>query len=226
MLLYLAFTIQLFVNHRKKILQFFSNTENVKLNWIRNFLIVYVFLFLLGFFFDITENIFIDLGYKQVWWLHLLNGSALVYLGFMALYTNPHRVKNLNLALNQDAHQLGEKEVVTLSYEKQAKRIQSYFEENKAYENSDLTLSIVAKEIGMTNHEVSQVINNHFGVNFKEYVNRFRVQAIQEKLKDPSFAHLSIFGIAMDCGFNSKATFNRVFKSITGLSPSEYKSQE
>ncbi len=226
MLLYLAFTIQLFVQHRKRITQFFSDTRKVELNWIRNFLIVYVFLFVVGFIFDLTDTIFTDLGYKQVWWSHLLNAAALIYLGFMALYSNPRQLKELNLSLNQHISLPDKKpESDPKEYQREAEKIETLFVNHTAFTNPDLTLAEVAKDVGLSSHVVSQVINSHFGVNFKEYVNRYRVEEIKNRLRNPEFSHLSIFGIAMDCGFNSKATFNRVFKAMTGLSPTEFKSQ-
>ncbi|HVV54143.1 MAG TPA: ABC transporter permease, partial [Mucilaginibacter sp.] len=61
--------------------------------------------------------------------------------------------------------------------------------------------------------------------NFNDFVNEFRIQDVTRKMKDPAYDRITLLGIAYDCGFNSKTTFNRAFKQITGESPAEYKAQ-
>ncbi len=80
----------------------------------------------------------------------------------------------------------------------------------------------MAKEANMTRAQLSQVINSGFHKNFNDFINSFRVNAFKEKLNEGKHEQLSLLGIAFDCGFNSKATFNRVFKKITHTSPSEF----
>jgi len=229
MILYLAFTVQLFILHKRKILHFFSDTSKMELNWIRNFLILYVFLFVIGFMFDVTDTVIFDLNYKQVWWVHLLNAASLIYLGFMALRSKPLLLQNLSAELNN--HSLNMTQLVVQpeqrnDFKKEANQIQLLFTDNHMFLDPDLTLSSVAKQTGMSTHLVSQVINTTFTMNFKEYVNQFRVEEVKRRLKNSEYDHLTISGIALDCGFNSKATFNRVFKAMTGLSPSAYKKKK
>lgn len=72
-------------------------------------------------------------------------------------------------------------------------------------------------------HQVSQIINIRFQKNFSEVINSYRVEEAKNLLiQKPNY---SIEGIAFEAGFGSKATFNRVFKKHTGLTPSEYLSQ-
>jgi len=75
----------------------------------------------------------------------------------------------------------------------------------------------------MSPSQVSDLINKGLGQNFNDYINKYRVEVIVKKLSDENNNHLSILAIALDNGFNSKATFNRVFKKKTGKSPSEYR---
>ena len=83
------------------------------------------------------------------------------------------------------------------------------------------------KSRGLIHHDffyflLSAVINSGFSKNFNDFVNEFRVNVFKEKIKDPKLQHLTLLAIAFDCGFNSKATFNRSFKKATGLSPKEW----
>jgi putative ABC transport system permease protein len=56
-----------------------------------------------------------------------------------------------------------------------------------------------------------------------DYVNELRIEEVKRKMDDPACSHIKIIEIAYECGFNSKATFNRVFKKLTGKPPTEYK---
>jgi AraC-like DNA-binding protein len=86
----------------------------------------------------------------------------------------------------------------------------------------DLTIFTLAEQLKLSRHHLSQVINEQGGRSFHDFINSFRVEAVRLRLQDPDSAHYSILGIAMECGFNSKATFNTTFKKLTGTTPSAY----
>ncbi len=58
--------------------------------------------------------------------------------------------------------------------------------------------------------------------NFYSYINAFRVEEFKERVVSQKYTHLTILAIALDCGFNSKSTFNRIFKQATGITPNEF----
>ena len=95
----------------------------------------------------------------------------------------------------------------------------------RAFLDPDLTLSELAGQLGVSAHVLSQVINSGFGKNFNDFVNAYRVEEVKKRLQAGEQKQKSLLGIALDCGFNSKATFNRTFKKFTELSPSEYSRQ-
>jgi AraC-like DNA-binding protein len=70
---------------------------------------------------------------------------------------------------------------------------------------------------------LSQAINERTGQNFYDFVNFYRVETVKERLKDPEKRDMNVLHIAFDAGFNTKATFNAVFKKSTGLTPSQYR---
>ena len=69
---------------------------------------------------------------------------------------------------------------------------------------------------------ISKVINQGFGLNFNDFINKYRVDAVCDCLDKDMQQHMTILGIALECGFNSKATFNRAFKKHVGKTPREY----
>jgi AraC-like DNA-binding protein len=85
----------------------------------------------------------------------------------------------------------------------------------------ELSLTELAHRLKTAPALLSRTINAGCGQNFNDFVNRYRVQAAAARLADPRFAHYSLIGVALDCGFNSKSTFNRVFKKMMGHPPNE-----
>jgi AraC-like DNA-binding protein len=70
---------------------------------------------------------------------------------------------------------------------------------------------------------LSSILNNQLNRNFFDFVNQYRVEEFKTQCLNPQNETFTLIGLAYDCGFNSKATFNRVFKNITSLTPGEYK---
>jgi AraC-like DNA-binding protein len=95
--------------------------------------------------------------------------------------------------------------------------------ERKLYRDPELTSFTLAEQLKVHPNHLSQVINQHSNQNFFEYVNTLRINDVKEALQEPKFNTHSLLGIAFEFGFNSKASFNRAFKKITGMTPSEYK---
>jgi len=110
--------------------------------------------------------------------------------------------------------------------QRHAEKLIEYMRSSKPYLNPDLSLSQLAGEIGITSHYLSQVINEKTNLNFFDFINGYRVDAFKERISDPRYANYSFLGIAFECGFNSKSAFNRIFKQVTGLTPSQFKESQ
>ncbi len=94
--------------------------------------------------------------------------------------------------------------------------------EEKPFLRGNLTLHELADRLEVKRHHLSQVINEKTGQRFYDYINAYRVRELKGRISDPGFANRSYLGLALDCGFNSKATFNAAFKKHTGKTPSAY----
>jgi len=94
--------------------------------------------------------------------------------------------------------------------------------EDRLYRDAELTLAKLARHLGISPKIISAVLNQKLGKNFNEYVNQFRVKEIQERLVRAENKKYTITALAYECGFNSQPTFQRAFKSVVGLTPSEF----
>ncbi|MFH0758719.1 MAG: helix-turn-helix domain-containing protein [Bacteroidota bacterium] len=92
----------------------------------------------------------------------------------------------------------------------------------KPYLNRELTIYDLSAQLKIPRHFISEVINEHMGKNFYNLVNDYRVEEVKRRIVDPAYSKLTILAIAYDSGFNSKSSFNTIFKEKTGMTPSEY----
>ncbi len=98
-------------------------------------------------------------------------------------------------------------------------------EVNLFYQDPDLNLRSLAETLDLNPNELSRIINTAFGKSFNDFINEYRIREVTRKMLDPAYDRITLLGIAMDAGFNSKSTFNRTFRQMTGKSPAEYKSR-
>ncbi len=92
----------------------------------------------------------------------------------------------------------------------------------KVYLNHKLTLADLAKQLNTSTNNLSWLLNDIHNSNFYDYVNRFRVQSFIEKIQHGEHEHHTILALSLDSGFNSKSTFNKVFKEIMKQTPSNF----
>ncbi len=96
------------------------------------------------------------------------------------------------------------------------------FENEKFYKESSVSLGTLSKRLDTTRHNTSQVINEHFEMNFFELVNKFRIEEAKQLIAENRFGNLTMLEIAFEVGFNNKVTFNKAFKKETSLTPTQY----
>ena len=104
-------------------------------------------------------------------------------------------------------------------------RILQHTETTKPYLEPNLAIEEFAGQLGVNRYYISQVINECLEQNFSDFINAYRVKETQALLRNPAMQHLNILAIAYEAGFNSKTSFNTVFKKFTGMSPSQYQKE-
>lgn len=103
------------------------------------------------------------------------------------------------------------------------KKLITYVEEKKPYLDRDLSIHDLANKTGIPRHYITQILNESYGRNFFTFINEYRVKEVIERFSDRRYSHYTILAIALDAGFNSKTTFNSIFKMQTGQTPSQYR---
>lgn len=140
-----------------------------------------------------------------VYWI-AINGFK-QYYPLQIFTTNPGREVPL----------IDEKELARL-----VEKLQELIKREKVFLNPDLNLKLLARYLGVTEKRCSYVLNKGMGVNFNQYINDLRIEAFKERIKKGQNKTYTLTSIAYECGFDSKTTFNRVFKSRCGMTPSEF----
>lgn len=101
------------------------------------------------------------------------------------------------------------------------KKLESMMVDEKVYRNEDLNLSSLATELGISSHQLSELINSRLGMSFSRYIRERRVEAAKTLLLANN--KQSVLSISLDTGFKSQSSFYAAFKEITGLSPGDFR---
>jgi AraC-like DNA-binding protein len=222
-LYYLWQSLKLYQQYRAWTETQFSDTEGVSFRWFRHFIIALASMLLFSFVMTILD-IWLNLDFWHDWWDELF-GVALIYYLSINGYAQHQSHKLLFSPVAEVVNIPDTTPKITLpvaDYAVWKNKIERVFEEEKLYLQPELTLSDLATRLRTNTSVLSAAINQNFDKNFNDFVNQYRVEEVKRQLKNPDNAHLSLLGIALECGFNSKSTFNRAFKKFTGQSPKEF----
>ncbi|MEW7279691.1 helix-turn-helix transcriptional regulator [Aquimarina sp. 2201CG1-2-11] len=221
------------------ILHYHSNTDSVHLGWIKKMLIGALSIVGVDILFTIGELIWGALSWNSFYLIATGIVFVLVYLGYHGLMQSRVLVPNF-LFDKHNSIEEDRKEPV-ISIEENEEKTQPFYNETevqdlkqllihlmeneKPFLDPDLSLRSLAKLLEVKEKKLSAFLNQYLDISFYTYINEYRVNEVKEKLSDPANNHLKILAIAYDCGFNSKTSFNRIFKNTVGTSPSLYKKQ-
>ena len=218
---YLIKSYNLFNYYKKNEIKELSFNPN-SIQYIKSTLLclaLYMFFWLLGIFeiFDIITWIKRPLIYDisclifgvQIYIVSFYN------LKFPEIFKIPFPSSEKNAPKKKN--KLDEKEILEIQ-----NLVKAYFEVEKGYRRSELSLSILANEINTTTNKLSWVINNVYKKTFYELVNEYRVEDFSQRINQNKHKEFTLIALAVEVGFNSKSTFYKAFKEITKMTPSEY----
>lgn len=224
MLIYLVISFKLYYRFRDRLEQEYSNTYKYELRWLYMFLIAYTSMFTYDVLQSITDGFIFNLHWTQAWWYQFFSVIVVIYVGVMGYFTPLEDMIKLDLdksLTTPEVYNTEDKE--TFEYENELEQIKDIVIKERLYIDSNLSLNQLSRKTKINTSQLSYIINKGLNKNFNDFINEYRVEEVKNELRNPEKQHLSILAIAYDSGFNSKATFNRVFKRLTGVSPSEYR---
>ena len=92
-------------------------------------------------------------------------------------------------------------------------------------ENTDESGTLIQQALKLEKHELSQIIGGYFNKNFYDLLNYYRIQKVCDQLLKVENRKFNLFGVALNCGYSSKSTFNAAFKKVKGVTPSQFVSK-
>jgi ligand-binding sensor domain-containing protein/AraC-like DNA-binding protein len=106
--------------------------------------------------------------------------------------------------------------------DKVVKQLIKYVEQQKPYLNPDITMTDLAKAIGVSNHTLSQIFTQYMHRNYYDFIAEYRIKEFKMLANIPEYSKFTIMAIAEKCGFKSRTSFFAAFKNHTGCTPKEY----
>ncbi|MEO1418679.1 MAG: AraC family transcriptional regulator [Bacteroidota bacterium] len=228
MLFYLILSLQHYLRYRKLSLEEVSYADEISFKWIQYFTLALGLILILRVLFFILNPEWGEFGRK--FWYYLCFSILLMYISISgyahtlktSLKFAPIILKNWKHSVHGKEKERKEASTETEVLPEWKEKITHIFESASVYQNPSLTITDLSRLLNTNRNIVSKVINQEFHMNFNDFVNTKRVEAVIEKLKKGEHTKNTLLGIAMDCGFNSKTTFNRAFKKYTALTPKQY----
>lgn len=237
-LLYVGLILDLLIKHRRNVLHYFSYTENISLQWLWIFIIILILftVFDAMAFFTTIFNAYHRLAY----WISM--NLFIIFLGYFGIKQGDIYIKKIQL--KPDEHVLantnGNYHIISevdkdhaIKYEKSSiteemknkilEQLIFLMENEKIYQNPQITIDDFAERLKINKKYISQVINEKLQKNFFQFVNEYRVRCVIEKLDQDAFKQYTLEALGGLCGFHSRTSLIYAFKKITGQTPSAFK---
>lgn len=203
-----------------------SSIEKVSLSWMRKLLYGVITIWLIDCINGVIMNFtYLEYTYAISYFIKLTFALFIIPIGYYGITQGSVFINN---TIDKKSDCVSKKDVSKgvsdQILEKYSKILSDYMQDEKAFLNSEIRIQDIAVKLNLPVHTLSHVINTVFDQNFYNFINSYRIKEAKQRLLDPKYDNLTIVAISYDCGFNSKATFNRLFKQFTGVTPTQYKS--
>lgn len=216
LLIYLLLSIKLIIRYQHWLVNNYSEVSKFKLNWLK---------IILGILLLLSLQWLVEIILRDYFNLFFNYDYSIQLLGIIALVLGIGGIRQANLTVvgfqktTQDTEQ---KNIDFVIDDGILKLISEWMDKEKSFLNPTLTLSDFSKELKLNPKIVSKHINIGLKKSFNDFVNEYRVAEVKRKMKSTDIEKFTLLAIAYESGFNSKTTFNRIFKDLTGSTPSEY----
>lgn len=217
-LFYAVAAYRLIVQQEEVVVQFRSNGNIPKIKWLKQSTIAFgaftLFYGLMTIILVIQNQYHVETDYVVVLLLALL----IFVIGYVAL-SQPNLFTE---GLKKGRHQT---QLTPSSASSLQIKLERLMAEEKPFLQEELKINDLAQLLELPVHHLSELLNNELHTNFADFINTYRIETAKQLLIDPKRQTDKILTIAFDSGFSNKGTFNRVFKQLTGQTPSGWRSE-
>ena len=227
---YAILSYRLTIKHKQKIDNIFSYREGINIKWLRNCILSIGLVFLSATIIVLVRDAFgFQFSFNADYIIYMILISLVFYIGYFGIkqeniFTSNEHIENFVAEISGKSEKYKNSGMKSDIVEELYGKLLKIMDVEKPYLDSRLSLSGLAQLIEISPNQLSQIINQKAKVNFHDFVNDYRVaEFIQRANKNKNF---SLLALALDSGFNSKSSFNYIFKKQKGLSPSKYLSNE
>lgn len=228
---YMVVSWILLKKHDRNIHSKFSYTENIDLKWLKYVMASFVVLLIVVVFMNVASNYNDFIQWRTADNIIFSTFTLLVFfLGyhgvkqqiiFSPISTDPNN-GNTKIQIGNNKSQYINSSLTENESKGHLKKLIDLMENEQPYLDGKLSLNQVAEGLAISPNHLSQVINENLNKNFFDFVNGYRIELIKKKMMAPESKNLTILALAYDSGFNSKSSFNNIFKKVTGATPSQY----
>lgn len=221
---YTLWGLLLIKRYRQKIKTYFSRTDTIDLAWLRFLLISALICYMCISGLYIVDSLVDLVSYATLQLIGFSIAAVFVMvLGFFGLKRGSiFSSSPIGFDMEGAISLPPTSAPINSDEEAFVHRLLANMKGSKPHLNPDITLASLSNELGVSPEYLSGVINGRLSMNFFDFVNHHRIEEFKVQCRDPKNQNLTLISIAYDCGFNSKATFNRVFKKWVGVTPSQY----
>ncbi|WP_299838924.1 helix-turn-helix domain-containing protein [uncultured Tenacibaculum sp.] len=218
-LIYSIVSLRILYRHEKLLKQYYSKIDQRSYSWLKIPILVYASYHILWNIITEIDRFVFDRSLREYYFLpsFVILALCCTWIGFKG-YLNNQKTSSFNV---NELNKTSGKDTFKKDTEF-LEKLELLMRNQKPYLNSDLNLSKLAELLDMKPKQVSLKINQNCSKNFYDLINSYRVKEFQERIHTSNLEKLSVLGLAYECGFNSKSTFNSVFKKTTQLTPSQY----
>ena len=227
---YSILSYRLTIKHEQKIDRYFSYNEGISMKWLRYCILSIGLVFLSATIIIVLRDAFgISFSFNADYIIYLIIIGFVFYIGYFGIkheniFTNKLQTENFEseeskLAVKYKNSGM-KKEVATELFD----TLQRIMTDEKPYLNPKLSLTSLAQQLEISPNRLSQIINQEAQVNFHDFVNNYRIEEFIHRASENK--NFSLLALALDSGFNSKSSFNNIFKKQKGVSPSIYLFEE
>ncbi|TVQ66904.1 MAG: AraC family transcriptional regulator [Balneolaceae bacterium] len=224
---YTTLSYRLLGKYRDLTEQNFAYRESIDLNWLRTFIWGLGLTFIIVTVVILLDNgLGLDFGFNTDLIFFVLLIAFILYLGYSGIrhrnIFSDHPGMEHRIVEPRPAGEYNRSGLKAEDADRIHKELLELMKTGKPYLEPKLTLSMLADELKLSPNHLSQVINQYEEKNFFDFVNAYRIEEFKKRALDPLNSNYSILAIALDSGFNSKSSFNQVFKKVTGKTPSRF----